>query len=521
MTELRTNVLYYGDNLDILREHIPDGSIDLIYLDPPFNSKRSYNILFSESSGAASEAQIEAFEDSWHWGPSAMQAYEEVITGCYQKVARMLKAMVDGLGHNDVTAYLSMMTVRLVELHRVLKKTGSIYLHCDPTAGPYLRVIMDSVFGPTCLRNEVVWIRTPFSGSSKSRARQLPRSHDYILFYSKGHSWQWYAPTVPYSEKYLKRFKWDDSDGRGPYRKTLLKTYSNNTFERLKKENRLIEPKRSGANWSYKQYLSESSGEKQIDDVWIDINALNPVAKERLSYPTQKPIALLERIIKSSSNQNDVVLDPFCGCGTAVHAANKLNRRWIGIDITYLAINLIERRLRDAFDDIEFEVIGEPKDLASAHDLARRDKWQFQWWVLTKINAQPVAGKKKGADRGIDGVIQFLAGPAVDYKRAIISVKGGENVSVRDVRDLVGVIDREDEPVGILLTLFPPTQPMITEASSAGFYESEFWGRKFPRIQIITVEDIFNQKKPELPWQKTPFAKTPKENKSSNQNSLL
>ena len=501
MSELKTNVLYYGDNLDVLRQHIPDESIDLIYLDPPFNSKRSYNVLFRESSGAASDAQIEAFEDTWRWGPSARQAYEEVITGPNQKVARTLKALVDGLEHNEVTAYLCMMSVRLVELHRVLKGTGSIYLHCDPSAGPYLRIIMDALFYPKNFIREIVWAYGTPSGGRVSGAKPV-KGHDTILAYAKSYGSHKYKMIhLAYSQKYIEeRFVYVDENGR-----------------------RYRTRKRKGV--LTRQYLDESKG-IPLSDTWSDIKQLYAYhwkkrKEEELGFETQKPLALLERIIKISSDQNDLVLDPFCGCGTTVYAANKLVRRWIGIDITYLAINLIERRMRDAFKEIEIDVIGEPKDLASAKDLARRDKWQFQWWALTKINAQPVASKKKGADRGIDGVIPFFAGPTEDYKRAIVSVKGGEHVGVSVIRDLVGVIERENEPIGIVLTLEPPTQPMITEAASAGFYASEFWGRKFPRIQILTIEEMFKGVRPELPWGKSPYAKAPKEHNPSKQLPLV
>jgi len=281
----------------------------------------------------------------------------------------------------------------------------------------------------------------------------------------------------------------------------------------------VIQPK-PGAVPSFKRYLDEQRG-RPFGDVWTDIPPINSQAKERLGYPTQKPLALLERIINSSSNPSDIVLDPFCGCGTAVHAAQKLGRRWIGIDITYLAINLIERRMTDAFPGLTVEVEGAPKDLASARDLAHRDKWQFQWWAVTMLNAQPVAGKKKGADKGIDGVIPFFAGPKEDYRRAIVSVKGGEHVNVAMVRDLKGVLDREKEPIGVLLTLAPPTREMVVEAAASGFYESDFWGRKFARVQILTVEEMLAGKRPDMPWGKAPFAKAPTEKEKSQQETLL
>ena len=556
MSELKTNVLYYGDNLEILRKHIPDESIDLIYLDPPFNSNRSYNVLFRESGGAGSGAQIEAFEDTWEWGQASARAYEEVVTGPHQKVAQVLKAMVEGLGHNDVTAYLSMMAVRLVELYRVLRPTGSIYLHCDPTAGPYLRVLMDSIFEAKRFRNEIVWKRT----HAHSGANRFGAVHDTILMYGKSEQATWNIQTTAYSAQYSETFfRFADDDGRR-YRSTILTgsgirhgasgepwhgidpTASGRhwaipgyvrpllgdaadadvqgALDRLDSIGRILWPSKAGGIPSFKQYIDDMAG-TQINDVWTDIPPISAQAKERLGYPTQKPLALLERVITASSNPGDVVLDPFCGCGTAVHAAQKLGRRWIGIDITYLAINLIERRMADAFPGLTVEVEGAPKDLASARDLAHRDKWQFQWWAVTMLNAQPVAGKKKGADKGIDGVIPFFAGPKEDYKRAIVSVKGGEHVGVAMVRDLKGVLEREKEPIGVLLTLAPPTSEMRVEAAASGFYDSAFWGRKFARVQVLTIEEMLGGKRPDMPWGKAPFAKAPKEKEKAEQEALL
>ena len=540
MAEFAPNTLYYGDNLDVLRKHIPDESVDLIYLDPPFNSNRSYNVLFRESTGAASEAQIEAFEDTWKWGPTAEHTYEEVVTGPHQKVARMLGAMVEGLGHNDVTAYLSMMAVRLVELHRVLKPTGSIYLHCDPTAGPYLRVLMDSVFGPKNFVNEIVWKRSSAHSDAKQGARHFGRVSDTILFYSKTESRTWNQLYEPYDAEYVerdyrrvdekgRRYRISDLSGPGgaakgnPYFEFLGVSrywrYSKERMEQLVAEGRIIQT-RPGAVPQYKRYLEEMPG-VPVQNVWTDVSVINNRSREKIGYPTQKPLALLERIINASSNPGDIVLDPFCGCGTAVHAAEKLGRRWIGIDVTYLAINLIERRMRDAFPGIQIEEIGAPVDLAGATALAAHDKYQFQWWALSKLNAQPVAGKKKGADRGIDGVIPYFAGPKEDYRRAIVSVKGGEHVTVSMVRDLVGVLEREKEPLGVVLTLEPPTQPMTTEAAAAGFYHNDFWQKDYPRVQIITVEEMLNGKRPELPSTRSPFAQAPVEKEEAKQGGLM
>ena len=540
MVKLKTNVLYYGDNLDILRHHIPEESIDLIYLDPPFNSQRSYNVLFRESSGVGSGAQMEAFEDTWHWGAAAQAVYEEVVTGPHQRVARMLQAMVESLGHNDVTAYLSMMAVRLVELHRVLKPTGSIYLHCDPTAGPYLRVLMDSVFGPEKFVNEIVWKRSDAKGDTGQGAKHFGRVNDVLLFYAKSLAYRFNPLFGPLHEGYVERFyRYADPDGRrykldnmlGPggaakgnpryevMGVTRYWRYSKQRMRELIEAGRVIQTK-PGTVPMYKRYLDESKG-TPLTTNWSDISLIRGWSGEKLGYATQKPLALLERIIQASSNEGDIVLDPFCGCGTAVHAAQKLGRHWIGIDITYLAINLIERRMTDAFPGLAVEVEGAPKDFASARDLAQRDKYQFQWWALTRLDAQPVAGKKKGSDKGIDGVIPFFSGPKEDYKRAIVSVKGGEHVGVAMVRDLKGVLEREKEPIGVLLTLAPPTKDMVVEAAAAGFYESEFWERKFPRLQIMTIEDLLGGKKPDMPWGKAPFAKAPAEKERGEQEALL
>lgn len=573
MTPMDTNVLYYGDNLGILRHHIPPESVDLVYLDPPFNSQATYNVLFREQSGAASHAQIEAFEDTWHWGDTTAQSYDSVIRGPQQDVARMLQAMVDGLGHNQVTAYLVMMAARLIQLHRVLKPTGSIYLHCDPTASHYLKTIMDSVFGPLNFRNEIIWRRT----GAHNKARRFAPIHDVLLFYTKSDERTWTFPTRPYMKGHVEEFFVKDGDTyKTAYFGNVLTGSGVRTGESGQPW-RGIDPTEKGRHWAIPRklidevpedfsgmtqrqkldrlyelgYIKISPGDawpsyehaikpghgQPMGDIWAfqpytggtvfgtekgvdeDVRWLSTRDKERLGYPTQKPLSLLERIITASSHPGDIVLDPFCGCGTAVHAAEKLGRRWIGIDITFLAINLIERRMRHAFPGIGIEVIGEPVDLSGARALADQDKYQFQWWALLKLEAQPVSGKKKGSDRGIDGVIPFVAGPKdSDYKRAIVSVKGGEHVGVQMIRDLVGVLDREKEPIGVLLA--PPTRDMVTEAAAAGFYESELWKKKYARVQILTVDDLLGGKKPDMPWGGSPFAKAPKEKEKAEQGRL-
>ncbi|MCJ7510146.1 MAG: site-specific DNA-methyltransferase [Dehalococcoidia bacterium] len=488
--ELKTNVLYYGDNLDILRGHILDEAIDLIYLDPPFNSNRSYNVLFRESSGAGSEAQIEAFEDTWHWGPSAQGVYEEVVTGPHQKVARMLQAMVDGLGHNDVTAYLSMMAIRLVELHRVLKPAGALYLHCDPTASHYLKTLMDSIFGTLNFRNEVVW---HYGQRTAFHKGHFSRKHDTLLLYAKSAKHRISPISLPWTREDFLTHRHDvlsDADGR----------------EYIWTDGGRGKPR-------YKRYVDEVLGKgKPADSVW-EIPIIDSAAKERLGYPTQKPLALLERIVSASSNPGDVVLDPFCGCGTAVHAAHKLGRRWIGIDITHLAIGLIRRRMQDAFPGIAIEVIGEPVDLAGARDLASTKPKQFEYWVVDKLDAHPTGGKGPDLD-GVKPFMEFGGKP----KRAVISVKGTKSVNPEMIREVLGALG-PDKPIGILVILAEPTKGMVAQAAAAGFYDSN--GQKHQRLQIMTVREILSGKRPSLPSPASPFAKAPLEKEKGEQGEML
>lgn len=506
------NTLFYGDNLDILRRDIADESVDLIYLDPPFNSNRSYNVLFKSRSGDDAQAQVEAFDDTWTWSQQAEALYTSMIQGgAPAQVADALEAMRRLLGDNDVLAYLVMMAARLVELHRVLKPTGSLYLHCDPTASHYLKIVLDAIFGPTRFRNEIVWRRTPFKGSSKARSQQLPKSHDVILFYSKGDSWTWLAPTEPYSDKYLARFKWDDGDGRGVYRKTLLKTYSEATAERLKAENRWIDPTKPGAKPSYKQYLAESPGSSQLDDVWTDINMINPQAAERLGYPTQKPVALLDRLIRASSSPSDVVLDPFCGCGTTIDAAQKLGRRWVGIDVTYLAVDLIDKRLRHTYgDDIAetYTLHGIPHDIDGARALFAANPFDFERWAVSLVDGQP--NTKQVGDKGIDGVIRFPTDNKGGVGRALVSVKGGATLNPGMVRDLVGTVEQQGADMGVFICLTEPTKGMREVENNSGTYAWEVDGRAFPKVQIVTIAQLLAGQRPKMPTAFLPYIQAKK-----------
>jgi adenine specific DNA methylase Mod len=378
----RLNKLYYGDNLTVLKNCFDDESVDLIYLDPPFNSQATYNVLFKSTAGEQSRAQIEAFEDTWHWGDEAALAFDGVMTSGNSDAAEMLRAMRSFLKENDMMAYLSMMAVRLLELHRVLKPTGSLYLHCDPTASHYLKVLMDGIFGAVNFRNEVIWKRNSAHSDAKQRARHYGRLTDSILFYSKGDNPTWKTMYRPYDQEYIDRdYRRVDPDGRryridniqgpggaekgNPYYEVMGVSrhwrYSREKMQQLIEQGRIIQT-RPGAVPQYKRYLDEMPG-VSAQNLWDDIPVINNRSSEHLGYPTQKPLALLERIIEVSSNEGEIVLDPFCGCGTAIHAAQRLKRQWIGIDITHLAISLIEKRLKDAFPGIVYEVHGTPKDL--------------------------------------------------------------------------------------------------------------------------------------------------------------
>ncbi|MCY4247392.1 MAG: site-specific DNA-methyltransferase, partial [Chloroflexi bacterium] len=390
-----TNRLYYGDNLDILRsrEYFPDACVDLIYLDPPFNSNRDHNVLFKAESGADSQAQITAFEDTWHWGETAEATYHELIIDAPAKVSTAIEALMNLIDRNQMMAYLVMMTARLVELHRVLKATGSLYLHCDPTASHYLKIVLDAIFSPVNFRSEVVWKRT---GAHDLGAKQWPAIHDVILMYSRSDEWCWNRVHSDYDEEYIRKsFRYEDE--RGVYRANMLtgakaggteayqpwrgrvpssgRAWALPGYKRfptwlkslLPSEDEWVKlgihakldlfdevgmihwPKKQDGFPYIKYYLDDRPG-KISGDVWADIKPLTGSAKERLGYPTQKPLSLMERVIRASSNEGDLVFDPFCGCGTTCAAAHQLKRRWIGIDITHLGIALQKYRLGDMFE---------------------------------------------------------------------------------------------------------------------------------------------------------------------------
>lgn len=452
------NILYYGDNLDVLKRHVRDESVDLIYLDPPFKSNRDYSVLFTEQNGSRSKAQIKAFEDTWYWDQPAEEAYRRTVEAG-GRTSQALQAFRTMLGASDMLAYLSMMAPRLLEFRRVLKASGSIYLHCDPTASAHLRLLMDAVFGTENFRNEIVWHYRKWPAGKYA----FQRNHDVLLFYcrSRSHETTFNQLFMDRAPSTLKRF--------GAAK--IVSGYDE-TGHRL--------PSRTEGR--------ESAGVRQ-DDVW-DIGRVPPIKQ---LFPTQKPEALLERIIMASSNEGDTILDPFCGCGTAIAVAQNLKRYWIGIDITHLAVNIIKNRLWNAFGiraRQDYEVVGEPVSLPDAEALADEDRYQFQLWALGLVNARSVE-KKRGADKGIDGRLYFHdepEGKKAKTKQIILQVKSG-HVTVSQVRDLRGVVERENAQMGVLICLRDPTRDMCEEAASAGFYDSP-WGGHHPRLQILTVAEL-------------------------------
>lgn len=457
------NTLYYGDNLPILKDYIRDGSVDLIYLDPPFKSNQDYNVLFREQDGTRAAAQIKAFGDTWTWDQASSLSYQQMVERGGQ-VSRVMQSFMTALGGNDMMAYLSMMAPRLIQLHRVLKETGSIYLHCDPTASHYLKLLMDAVFDPRNFVNEIIWHYRKWPTGKYT----FQRNHDVIFFYSK-------------------------SQGRDRVFNQIYMERAASTLKRFGTAKIISGHDEEGNRVPSEMEDADSEGVRQ-DDVW-DIGRVPPIKQ---LYPTQKPQPLLDRIIEASSNEGDIVLDPFCGCGTSTVSAQGLNRTWIGIDITHLAIGLIKHRLQDSFaGKLEYQVIGEPVSLPDAEQLAHDDRYQFEAWALGMVGAR-LNEKKRGADRGIDGRLYFHDDPKSDTtKQIVLSVKSG-HIPATHIRELRGIIDREQAAIGALLTLEHPTGPMTREAASAGFYNSP-WGTTHPRIQIITIEALLNGQRIDYP----------------------
>ena len=525
--------LYFGDNLDWLIK-MPDESVDLVYLDPPFNSKTAYNILYETPDNERGTAQAKVFRDTWEWGDEADDCFNRVLAHG-GKVAAIINALTDALGKKDTMAYLVMMAARLIEIRRVMKETSSLYLHCDPAASHYLKIILDAVIGPQSFRNEVIWQRTQAHG----RAKRWGPIHDVILFYTASDNYVWNRVFQKYDQSYLdSHYRYNDQHGQ--YRLVTLdgpgtrKGSSGLPW-------RAVDPTTKGRHWElppdralpewfvhppgyadmsvqqrldvledagliywpprgtlpqYKRYLSVSGG-NPIQDIITDIDAINSQAQERIGYPTQKPIALLKRIIEASSNKGDVVLDPFCGCGTTVHAAAELERSWIGIDVSYYGVRLIQRRISDNFGtDYPIDIRGIPADLKSAQVLAETDHYGFQQWVVGELGCQLWNDGKKGADGGIDGEMWFYAGPTKPG-RLLVQVKGGKKIGVPAVREFMNVLTEQKAQMGVFFSRAETTSDMRQAAHGFGYFN--IGSTRYPRLQLITLSDWLGNQRPKLP----------------------
>jgi site-specific DNA-methyltransferase (adenine-specific) len=522
------NRLFYGDNLEVLAK-LPSDSVDLVYLDPPFNSARNYNVIFARAGDTPADvgAQIQAFEDTWTWTQATEREFTDYVVGGVlpPRAAEALTAFRTLVGENDALAYLVNMAPRLAELHRVLKPTGSLYLHCDPTMSHYLKILLDSIFDPRNMRNEIIWRRT----GAHSSGNKFGPVHDVILYYSKSNKFTWNSPRTEYTEEYLARYyKYDDGDGRLYWRNSLTAAgirkgssgqpwrgfdvsatgqhwkFALETLEQLDAEGKIYWPPGGRGVPQIKRYRDELKG-LAVTDIWDDIDRLNPKSAERLGYPTQKPVALLERIIEVSSNPGDVILDPFCGCGTSVDAAQKLGREWIGIDITYIAIDLIEKRLQHAYGtDIKdtYVVDGIPRDAGGAQALFERNPFDFERWAVSMVGGQP--NEKQVGDRGIDGIARFSLGDKT-FGRVLVSVKGGKQLNPSMVRDLQGTLEQQRGEMGVLVTLAEPTRGMLDAVNHSGTYTHPANGQTFPKIQIVTIADLLHGLRPSLPVTVLPY----------------
>lgn len=519
------NKLYFGDNLRVLREQVPTASVDFVYLDPPFNSQARYNVLFQSPMEDVASAQVGAFLDFWSWHTGeAENAYHEIMTKVGGQTATFIAALRSALGESDMMAYLVMMALRLVELRRVLKPTGSLYLHCDPTASHYLKILLDGIFGPDRFQNEVIWKRT----SAHNSAKRWGPIHDTILFYSASEDFTWEDITQPYDQDYIDTFfVHEEEDGRRWRRADLTGSgvrhgdsgkawrgidvtakgrhwaVPHSELDKLDKQGRIHWPRKEGGMPQRKRYIDELPG-MPLQDLILDIRPVHNVGRARLGYPTQKPIDLLDRIIRASSKKGQIVLDPFCGCGTTVHAAEAAQRNWIGIDVSIHAIHVIEGRLLEAFGPLAIpKAQGIPADFESAALLAKTNPFQFQWWANYLLAAHRLNEIKKGADRGIDGELFFPNGPGRPYGRLIISVKAG-NTGPAHVRELRGVLDREKAEMGLFVCLNRPTEEMEIEAVRAGFVNLVHGKKR--KLQIVSIAGWFDGERPDLPpYQQLPY----------------
>ncbi len=511
--------LYYGDCLDWMRKW-PSECVDLIYLDPPFNSNTDYNILFGTENNVP--AQMRAFTDTWHWDDKAAERTEAILNAIAHPAHQVIHGLHFMLGESGMLAYLTYMAERLAEMQRLLKPTGSIYLHCDPYASHYLKAVMDSVFGNGNFRREVIWQRSLSHGG----ASNYNSVHDTILYYSKTGKVQWNPQYQPHDLSYIEsHYRLVDEDGR---RYQLVAAHGSGSGPARRFGNRLLDPP-SGRHWAwdqdriddlmakgrivftrtnmprYKRYLEDTPG-KPTTDVWIDIPPVNSQAKERLGYPTQKPRALLERIIEASSNPGDLVLDPFAGCGTTVDAAQRLGRRWAGIDISSFAIDLVqEYRLKPL--GVTAHIEGIPADLASARRLAELNRFDFESWAIYLVPGL-VPNKKKTGDGGIDGRGMMLVEPDNTKSRLVLAQVKSGHFSLSQLRDFIGVVGMEDAALGLFITLESVSTPSA-QSDVARMGNVVVGAERYPRVGLWSIQDYFDRRRPHVPPMLDPFTGKP------------
>ena len=523
------NRLYYGDCLAVMEE-MPPGSVDLIYLDPPFNSSRDYNAIYTDETGRPLPTQVEAFCDTWILDEDRERAIRQMPilmreAGIADEVAEFWRLWVKALRKTNprMLAYLSYMVQRLLPMRGLLKPTGSIYLHCDPTASHYIKIMMDAIFGHENFRNEITWQRT----ESHNTADRYGNIADILLYYAKSCRPVWNPQYQDYGEAQLGRFRHMDSDGRRYKLENLTAPRPNSMSGKFNWRGTLPGPTRG---WGYnveqleawwnegrirtksdgtprtdglKVYLDETQG-KPLQNIWTDISRIPNTSSERMGYATQKPLALLERVIMASSEPGDLVFDPFCGCATTIEAAHRLGRRWIGIDIAIHAIKRVAKvRLQERLRLVEgtdFEIKGMPRDMEGARDLWKHDKYHFQKWAVEQVDGF-VAARKSG-DGGIDGRLYFAMPQEDAWERdplrsMVIEVKGGTNVGIDVVRNLRGILEREDaEMAGLIVLEEPSSKKRVSfgrELASAG--ELSVHGTAYPRMQLLTVSEMLAGKR--------------------------
>ena len=483
MYENRT--LVRGDNLDEMRK-FPDECIDLIATDPPFNSKRDYFVPYRDRRGKEPDTLVKAFTDTWNWGEAAENAYRHLLIEEGGQIGDTIQGLRQFLNETPMMAYLVMMATRIVEMHRILTSTGSLYLHCDPSSSHYLKIVLDAVFGNSQFQNEIIWNYHRFSRNSK---RRFARMNDIIFFYTKGSKNTFNVQHAERKKSKVVEKGWDVVVDSGV--KKLL------VYDREKVEQAEIDLDK------YDQIVETKESEPAMGQVWSDIHILNSQSKERTSYPTQKPIALYKRIVAASSDEGDLVLDPFCGCGTTLMASEELNRHWIGIDLTYLATGAVRLQIEKFFPHLrnEITIAGTPENAEQALTLARNNPHAFEEWCVThvlkfKSNAQKVA------DGGIDGTFRFPLGKIKGkdaYGKAVAQVKGG-NYTLGHIRDFRTAMQNAEADLGVFVVTRPPTQGMLTEAVRAGTYRHPFFDMESPALQIYQIQDHFRGIPPRLPF---------------------